>query len=143
MLHSWVFEVDIPINSDIDSNNDNSRNLKYESYDILVDCIGKRNKSHSNKLFSVQDCRSDLEQEITTKEDLDKENVLFITMEINGWPGMFAISKRDINKNEILYGHFGDGYNSKKKQVERQQQSVDYFVNNISKLLNDTTSIPQ
>lgn len=116
--------MDIPINDN-----------QYESYDILVDCVGKRKRS--NKLFYVQDCRSNLEKEITTKEDLDKENVLFITMEINGWPGIFAISKRGINKNEILYGHFGDGYDFKKKQVERQQQSVDYFVNKISKILDE------
>ena len=134
-MYSWVYEIDIPINNDLDDDNDKYQ--KYEQYDILVDCIGKKNKSQS-KLLLIQDCRSDLEQEITTKEDLDKENVLFITMEINGWPGMFAISKRDINKDEILYGHFGDGYDYKKKQVERQQQSVDYFVNSISKLLNDT-----
>ena len=125
--------MDVPINDDSLDN----KNRKYESYDILVDCVGKtKNLSNKNKLFFVQDCRSDLEQEITTKEDLDKENVLFVTMEINGWPGMFAISKRGIKENEILYGHFGDGYNSKKKQVQRQQQSVDYFVNNISKLFN-------
>ena len=82
-----------------------------------------------------EDCRADINKKITTKEDLNKENVLFITVEINGWPGKFAVAKRNINKQEILYGHFGEGYSSLKKQVERQRQSVDYFISSVSRVL--------
>jgi len=137
-LHSWVFEVIIPI---IDNAAD-SNAVRYESYDMLVDCLGKTEKAPS-KLLLVEDCRADPGKENTTKEDLKRENVLFITIEINGWPGKFAVAKRTIQRDEVLVGHFGDGYGSLKKHVERQQQSVDHFVSSIERLLKPQTSISQ
>lgn len=132
-LHSWVFEVDIPILEGTGCTV-NGDNVKYEQFDMLVDCLGKSEKAPS-KLLWIKDCREDFSEEITTKEDLKKENVLFVTIEINGWPGKFAIAKRTIEKDERLYGHFGDGYGSLKQHVKRQQESVDYFVSSIKRLL--------
>eukprot|EP01084_Bolivina_argentea_P161534 281190_1 len=129
-LHSWVFELHVPI---IDENSD-CNDLKYDQYDMLVDCIGKNNTNYS-KLLLIEDCRSDLTKCVTTKEDLTKENVLFVTIEINGWPSKWAIAKRNINKSEQLFGHFGDGYGSLRKQVTRQQQSVELFVSSIASFI--------
>ena len=106
---------------------------------MLIDCLGQNNinKNNSNLSF-IKDCRENISKLEMSANDLNRENVLFMTIEINGWPAKFAIAKRDINQNEILYGHYGDGYHSLKKKVERRQQSVDYYMSKINKIINNT-----
>merc|ERR1719464_2303480 len=108
--------------------------LSVSNVDMLLDVKGK-NGTSPTPLLLIEDCRGDPGKEVTTNEDLRKENVLFVTIEVNGWPAKFAIAKRGIAKDESLYGHFGEGYSSLRDHAHRQRESVKQYMAGIERIL--------
>merc|ERR1719334_2583807 len=139
-LHSWVFSVDVPVQRQSHRESDDGQSVsrtQREQYEMLLDCRGKTTKAMTtpSRLLLIEDCRADPSKEVTTNEDLKKENVLLVTIEVNGWPAKFAIAKRAIAKDESLYGHFGEGYSSLNEHATRQQESVRLFMQSIQRIL--------
>jgi len=137
-LHSWVFSVDIPLQTQKNNGNGAEMESRKEQYEMLLDVCGMANSC--GELLLIEDCRADPKKEVTTNEDLKKENVLFVTIEVNGWPGKFAIAKRGIAKDESLYGHFGDGYSSLFQHAMRRSNSVQQFMHSIQRIFGDSPS---
>ena len=60
----------------------------------------------------VNDCRENILSPNTTANDISRFNVHCVSAEIHGWPMIFMISTKDIQRGQMLWTFYGDKYHS-------------------------------
>ena len=58
----------------------------------------------------INDCRGNIQDSTRNEEDLERENVYFDSGAYCGWPVIFAITLRNVQKGEQLIGFYGSDY---------------------------------
>ena len=106
---------------------------------ILADRKHKRSKVNSKKLNDrsscecdrplvtyVNDCRSNIFDTVISESDLQRYNIDYIAAEVNGWPMIFLVTIKDVEKGEAFWGHYEDQYCTTMKQQTRFQAKKDF-----------------
>lgn len=105
---------------------------------IIIDCFGSSEISKSGlipDLLLIEDCRENTSSVRLTQEDFQRENVIFVRVEINHWPGIFVCAKRNINADEKICGYYGPQYGRLKREADMQNKSVGNYVSSICQFL--------
>ena len=98
---------------------DNYGNVKIN--EIVIDgfAMKKLKNKKENLMILINDVRYDIEKENLSFQEQEKQNVEFVQSEVNGWPSIFVITKKNINKGDVILGDYGDQYcQAVKKQIQ-------------------------
>lgn len=95
----------------------------------LKHIISENRRRHGSSPYSVHllyvnDCREDISNELPTNKDDRYWNVDFVSADVDGYPMVFVVTKRDIACNEEFLAFYGSEYKialSQQTQWQRMQ----------------------
>ena len=118
--------VNIPIIRD--------KEVKREKVELVLDGfgLGFLNETESDHMSKINDCRLDIINCTNpTIEDEEYHNVDFVSCAVNGWPVIFVVAVKDIQKDTELFGFYGGNFG----EAVEDQQSVEAFRRSLEMLL--------
>ena len=87
---------------------------------IIIDGLAARKVNKFNNLIIfINDPRNNLSKKKLNHAEQQKTNIVFHLVLVNGWPSVFAITSKDISKNDELLVDYGKKY-SQNIQEEKQ-----------------------
>merc|ERR1712176_81934 len=105
---------------------------------IIIDGWAHKDK---NLLIFMNDCRKNIENELPTSEDKVYWNCSFRTAQINGYPMIYAVTRRDIGVGEELNVYYGTMYGPLVATMDRETlvkaRVAGYLDNTIMNLVQD------
>ena len=118
-------------NSNVNSDSDNDAIIESRKRE-LKEFVIEPHPNNRALTAKINDCRENIEN-LPNSSDLQRQNIEFVRADVNQWPMIFIISKKDILKDEQLFGYYGENY----------YQSMDAFQHrqNISNIVQQIQSL--
>ena len=125
-------------NDDTDLESDgNGGRLKHHVDTIVIDALGMK-ESIKCKLIYMNDCRENIKKnKEPTTNDYKYWNVEFVSVYVNGWPQVFAISRTAIKKNDELAVYYGPSFAQILRVKKRYEDDRRRNEEKVTKLLSE------
>ena len=116
-------------NENNNNENENESDEEYKSIDMVIDGIGF-DKNFS--LLYVNDCRRDISLYEPSIDDNNWWNIEFVNVNVNGWPSIFLVCKKDVSSYCEFLGYYGESYVAAIKNHDRwndMQATISHTIN--------------